>query len=110
VTGSNPYSFLYGPFVALVVIGLLMLALRWAFARGSSVVERRPTVGRVDEYGVLVPVATPESYIEGELLRRLLEDNRVRASLVTTTDGPRVMVFPDDEDRAREVLSRRPRG
>jgi hypothetical protein len=49
-------------------------------------------------------VASPQTYIEGEMLRRQLEQAGVRANLAETLDGPRVMVFPDDEARARELL------
>ena len=104
VTGSNPYSYRFGPFVALVVVIALGLLLRWAFARGSSLVERTPMRGAADEYGLLVPVASPPDYASGELMRRRLESAGVRAMLTTTADGPRVMVFPDDEDRARGLI------
>src|SRR6478735_2382514 len=40
VTGSNPYSFLFGPFVALLVVVGLALLLRWAFSSGGSLVAR----------------------------------------------------------------------
>lgn len=101
------FSYAFGPLVAVGLIGLFVVILRWAFSRGSSVVAAAPTPGTADEYGLLVPVATPGTYIEGELLRRGLEDAGIRATLTTTLDGPRVMVWPRDEDRAREVLSRR---
>ena len=39
------------------------------------------------------------------MLRRRLEAARVKANLVMTQDGPRVMVFPQDGDRARRVLA-----
>ena len=100
-------SFLFGPAVAFLVVGLLALVLRWAFARGGSVVTRTPRAGAEDAYGLLVPVASPGSYIEGEIQRRTLEDAGIRATLAQTLDGPRLMVFPDDEDRARELLARR---
>jgi len=105
VTGSNPYSFLFGPFVALlVVIGLIFL-LRWAFARGGSLVERTPHPGTTDEYGLLVAIASPPTPEDGELLRRLLEDNGIRATLAPTVDGPRLMVFEADELRARRLIA-----
>jgi hypothetical protein len=37
-------------------------------------------------------------------MRRRLEDQGVRATLATTTDGPRIMVWPADESRARSLL------
>ena len=83
-----------------------MLILRWAFARGGSVVERPARSGNPDEYGVLVAVASPSNYIEGEVLRRSLVDAGVRASLAQTNDGPRIMVWPKDLDKAKRILSR----
>ena len=63
-----------------------------------------PTRGASDEYGLLVPVASPATYIEGEILRRSLEDAGIRANLATTLDGARILVWPGDEARAREFL------
>lgn len=94
--------------LSLVFVGLLVLLLRWTYARGGSVVARGPKLGHSDDYGLLVPVADPATYIEGELLRQTLESAGVRAMLTTTLDGPRVMVFPTDEEKARRVLSHRP--
>jgi hypothetical protein len=93
--------------VALLVIGLLALLLRWAFGgRGMSLVERRARQGHEDEYGLMVAVASPGSYIDGEVTRLRLADAGIRASLVTTSDGPRVMVLQPDQARARQVLAR----
>ena len=47
----------------------------------------------------------PANYIDGEMLRRRLEDAGIRANLASTLDGPRVMVWPQDAERAREVLT-----
>jgi hypothetical protein len=85
-----------------------MLLLRWAFGNGrgrTSLVERMPTVGHSNEYGLLVAIAAPGSYIEGELLCRRLEEAGIRNNLVTTADGPRVMVFREDESIARQLLA-----
>ena len=99
------FSYAFGPLVAVGLIGLFVVILRWAFARGSSVVAAPPTPGQEREYGLLVPVAAPPTYIEGEMLRRRLEDGGVRATLTTTLDGPRLLVWPQDEPRARSVLA-----
>jgi hypothetical protein len=99
-------SFLVGPLIALGVVGLLVLLLRWAFAGGQSVVARRPRTGVEGDYGLLVTVASPTTYVEGEILRRTLEDAQVRATLTQTLDGPRLLVFPDDLERARALLDR----
>jgi len=105
VSGTSA-SFLAGPLVAFGVIGILVLLLRWTFRRGSSVVARQVRPGAEDDYGLMVAIASPPTYVEGEILRRTLEDARIRATLAQTLDGPRVMVWPQDADRAREVVAR----
>lgn len=89
-------------------LGIMVLVLRWAFARGGSVVERPAKTGNPDEYGMLVPVASPGNYIEGEVMRRSLVDAGLRASLAQTNDGPRVMVWPKDVEAARKILKKAP--
>lgn len=103
---GNSFSFAVGPLVAFVFLGILVLLLRWAFTRGKSVVAAPATRGRDSEYGLLVPVASPPSYVEGEVMRRSLEDQGIRATLAQTLDGPRLMVWPSDEQRARKALHR----
>jgi hypothetical protein len=105
VPAWNSFSFAFGPLAAVALVGLFALILRWAFGRGVSVVAAPPRAGAAEEYGLLVPVAAPATYVEGEVLRRRLEDRGVRANLATTLDGPRVMVWPQDENRARTVLT-----
>lgn len=99
------FSYAFGPIMAIALIGVFVLILRWVFSRGSSVVAAPPRSGTVEEYGLLVPVASPATYVEGEIQRRQLEDSGVRATLATTLDGPRIMVWPQDADRARELLA-----
>jgi hypothetical protein len=99
------YSFLFGPLLALVAVGVIILLLRWAFSSGHSLVERRPTRGTEREYGLLVTVAAPKTFVEAEVLRRTLEDAGVRATLAPTVQGPRVMVFPEDASVARALLN-----
>lgn len=99
------FSYLFGPIVAFVAMGVMVLLLRWAFsAKKTSVVAAAAKPGAASDYGMLVPIATPANYIEGEMLRRKLEEAGIRANLATTLDGPRVMVWPSDEDRARSAL------
>jgi hypothetical protein len=91
--------------MAGALIGVFVLILRWAFRRGSSVVAAPARPGSEDDYGLLVVVAAPGNYADGEIQRRRLEDVGVRATLATTLDGPRIMVWPQDEDRARRLLA-----
>jgi hypothetical protein len=104
VRPGSELNFIWGPGIALLVVGFLALMLRWAFSHGSSVVERQPHAGHEDEYGALVPVASPGSVIEAELLRRKLVDAGIRATLARTVDGPRVLVFPEEARTARALL------
>lgn len=105
VTGTS-FSYALGPILAFAGLGVLILILRWAFRRGASVVAAPARRGAEQEYGLLVPVATPATYVEGEIVRRELEDSGIRATLAQTLDGPRIMVWPADEERARARLSR----
>jgi hypothetical protein len=82
----------------------LALILKWAFARGKSVIERTPKIGGEDEYGSLVVVASPNNHIEGEILRLKLVDAKIKATLTQTKDGPRIFVFASDEKIARAIL------
>jgi len=102
----NAFSYAFGPVVAFLGLGLMVLMLRWAFKSGQSVIARPAKSGTPSEYGMLVPVASPPSYIEGEVLRRTLVDAGIRANLATTTEGPRVLVWPADVDKASAILRR----
>ncbi len=97
-------SFMYGPLIALVVLGVLVLLLRWAFGHGSSLVARRVRPGDPQEYGLLVRIASPSTVVEAEMIRLRLVDAGLRATLAPTTQGPAVMVFTEDAQAARELL------
>jgi hypothetical protein len=95
-----------GPLLALAVVAVLMVLLRWAFGRGKSLVARQPRRGSSDQYGLLVRVAAPATYVEAELLRLRLEAAGLRATLAPALEGPAVMVFPEDVEKARALLDR----
>ena len=109
VPSWGSFSYAFGPLVAAGVITLFVVLLKWAFRRGNSLIAAPATPGNPDDYGLLVPVASPATYIEGELLRRTLEEAGVRSSLAQTNVGPRVMVWPADEKQARALLKKGPR-
>ncbi len=94
-----------GPLTVFIALGVVVLLMRWTFSRGHSLVQRRPQPGTEGEYGLLVAVAAPATYVEGEMVRRHLEAAGLRATLTQTTDGPRVMVFSGDEAAARRMLA-----
>jgi hypothetical protein len=86
-----------GPYlmvVALAVIGVLGLVLRWAFA----------TEGKRD-YGVLKEVARVPSQRAADVVVSRLRDEGIRVTTVRSVDGSLgIMVFPADERRAVAVL------
>ncbi|PWJ56297.1 hypothetical protein SAMN06264364_101273 [Quadrisphaera granulorum] len=90
--------------LSLLMLGVLVLALRWTFSRGHSLVTKKPRTGRASEYGLLVVVSEPGTFVEAEVDRQRLEAAGVRATLAPTTDGPRVLVFPEDARVARALL------
>jgi hypothetical protein len=93
-------------FIAAAMVGVLALLLRWAYGgRSRSLVERRATPGHEHEYGLLVSIASPGTFIEGEVARQRLQSAGIKASLVSTSDGPRLMVFGADEAEARRLLA-----
>ena len=99
------YSFLFGPLVAFAVVGLLALVLRWTFSRGHSLVARPARPGRPDDYGLLVSVAEPGTFVEAEMIAAKLRAAGLRATLAPTQDGPHVMVFEQDRARALTLLA-----
>ena len=82
----------------------MVMVLRWAYSRGTSVVAVPGKPGPSDSYGLMVCVASPANYAEGEIIRQTLEHRGIKSNLAQTTDGPKVMVWPIDEIRAAAVL------
>ncbi len=111
--GSLHYAF--GPTVAVVVICLLSVLMRWVFgssrARGSRADRRagrgaRPPAGS-GGYGLLRAVASVGARPEGDALRALLSEAGIRATVSVRPDGQvDVLVFREDADRARELIAR----
>jgi hypothetical protein len=92
---------LLGP---ILVMGVLVLLLRWTWSRGGSLAARTPKSGAPDEYGLLVPVAAPTDPSEAQALGARLDVAGIRYTIVDTMSGPRVMVWEDDAERARAAL------
>lgn len=99
-------TYLLTPLIGFAVVAVLALLLRWTFSRGHSLVPRTPRKGAPDDYGLLVEVASPTDPEHGRRLCRVLTADGIRCTLVETTDGPRVMVWPPDEQAARLALAR----
>lgn len=87
-----------------LVMGIFMLLLRWAFARGKSVVAKPAKAGDEEQYGLLKVAAKPKNHIEGEFIRQQLLANGIKATLTQTKVGPRVLVFPEELAAAQAIL------
>jgi hypothetical protein len=104
VQSSNEYSVVWG-LAVFAVMGVFILVLRWAYSdRKDSLLSRRPRTGKEHEYGLLVPLAAPANRAEGQEIAAKLQAAGIRAALVATQDGLRVMVWPEDLARARDLL------
>lgn len=104
----SAFSYVFGPLVAFFGIGVMVLVLKWAFGGKSSLVERTVKKDHESNYGLMVPAASPPNLVEGEIYRRTLVDAGLRASLANTLDGPRIMVWPADLAKAKEILKKNP--
>jgi hypothetical protein len=104
----------YGPTVAVVVVCLLGVLMRWVFGSGRSRGSRTAawmagrTAGRDARsggYGLLRTVATVAGRPEGNALRALLSDAGIRSTLTARPDGlVDVLVFREDAERARRLM------
>jgi hypothetical protein len=87
------------------VLGVLVLVLRWAFSsRRDSLLSRPAKTGAEHDYGLMAPLAAPKNAAEGEEICGMLRRADIRARVVSTQDGLRVMVWPEDLARARALL------
>ena len=87
-----------------LVVGILVLLLRWTWGKGHSLAQRAPRAGRPNDYGLLVPVAAPNDRSDAAAIGTRLDEAGIRYTLADTKDGMRVLVFEDDADRARALL------
>jgi hypothetical protein len=104
VPGSLEY--LVAPTIAVAVVLLLMVFLRWA-SGGSP--GRRPAAPPDD--GLLTRIATLSARESAQALRAVLSDAGIRSTVrVRTAHRVEVLVFPEDAERAREVAATFPPG
>jgi hypothetical protein len=102
---GSGYAILTGPVVAVLVVGVFVLILKWAYSSKPTTLLSAPTrPGAPDEYGLLVSVAAPDSAAEGEQIRDRLETAGFRVTLAETHSGLHVLVWPADAPRARAAL------
>ncbi len=97
--GSLHYA--VGPVIAIVVLVLIGLFMRWAFGTGESVPPRSEA-----EDGLLTRVATLSRRESALALRAVLSDAGIRSTVrFPAAHRADVLVFPEDADRARRVAA-----
>jgi hypothetical protein len=99
-------------FGGLLLMGVIMLALRWTWGTGKNL----PTARLSDPddptgLGLLVEASRVPDPTAAEVLRGRLTTAGIRATVRRADDPPgtgayRILVFPDDLKHARVVLSR----
>jgi hypothetical protein len=103
---AGSYHYVIGPVVAIAVVALLAVALRWIFgsnrSRAAAVAEAST---RPVDHGLLRAVAELPDRAAGSELRAVLSDAGIRSTLGERRDGRvQVLVFADDLDAARRLL------
>lgn len=107
---DNSYSFLFGPVVVCLALGVIVLLCRWVFStkhRDDRTARRLAALQSRGDYGLLVPVATARTADDASMLRTVLADAGIRCTTGTAADGTstEVLVFRADALRARDLVS-----
>ena len=95
-------EFVLGPGVAVAAMGVIALICRWVFSTDNRQTRRPPSRG---DLGLLVPVATVRTRDDAEMLRDVLREAGVRASISEDELEVHVLVFAKDADAARRLVS-----
>jgi hypothetical protein len=127
---AGSHAYLVGPLIAFGLIGVLALALWWAFGRdadplagvhaapGRELAHRERRDGHQqssghgqtapppdEDYGLLRPALVAEDLTGAGAVRARLAEAGIRATLSTGLDGrTRVLVFAEELDRARRLV------
>lgn len=104
---QNSFSFLYGPVVAVLALGVIILICRWVFStdhRDDRTARRLEKARSRGDYGLLVPVTRVRTADDAEMLRGVLRNAGIRCTVTQEDDGVDVLVFRADAGRARELV------
>lgn len=112
VAGDYGWVYFGRPLLFVVVVGVVLLLLRWVFtperpARRAGSVDSAVPGPR--DFGLLVPVATVRTEDDARLLRDVLAGHGIRGTVAPAgADGPpgalHVLVFRTDSVRARSLV------
>jgi len=98
--GSLHYA--VGPVIAIAVLLLLGLFMRWAFGTGST--GAQPPAP--DDDGLLTRIATLSQREAALALRAVLSDAGIRSTIRSSSaHRADVLVFPEDAERARALAA-----
>ena len=111
----SSYHFAIGPIAAVVAVALLGLLSRWVFSprrpaprSGSRPAARLAGTG---DYGLLVPVVTVRTAADAQMLRSVLADAGIRATVgpAPGSEALQLLVFRESAARARALVGARGR-
>lgn len=107
---ENSYSYLVGPLVAFVALGVIVLLCRWVFStttRDQRSAARSEAARARGDYGLLVPIATVRTADDGAMLAAVLREAGIRCTLSRGAEPGEhaLLVFRDDALRARDLVS-----
>ena len=101
---STGYAYL-DPLIAVVGLAAIVLICRWVFSTDHRVAPPAPT--RPLDLGLLEPATVVRTREDAEMLRSVLRDAGIRASVTPTDEGFAVLVFRADAVAARGLVSSR---
>ena len=107
---SSSYSYLFGPLVAMLALGVIILLCRWVFStdhRDDRTARRLARLASHGDYGLLVPIATVRTADDAAMLGEVLTGAGIRCTTGAAADGvsTEVLVFRADVVRARGLVS-----
>jgi len=101
VPGTGSATYVLGPLLVAAVVTVLLFVVRWVLGRGPSVADPLRA-----GYGLLHTVASARTADQLEPVRLALENAGIRCTVTRAPDGHRVLVWPHDAVRARDLARR----
>jgi hypothetical protein len=98
---STGYTYL-DPFIAVAGLAVIMLICRWVFSTDHRQAPAAPPAR--PDYGLLEPAAVVRTREDADMLRAVLRDAGIRASVTQSDAGFAVLVFHADSVAARDLV------